>query len=258
TANTEMSHITEQFTRTALSNTETDFTLEANARVIYNLKGGQSLRQRISSLFSSELGENLIETESDEKKTGVHIYALLGKPEISRTNNKLQYIFLNSRFIRDKFISHAIKEAYRGCIEENRFPVIFLFIDMPYEEYDVNVHPTKIEVRFYNSNLIHSQILAVLREKLLAVDVGVSAKIPAGRYKSKQIGEAIAEFFKKHRPIHTQEQMGLQSAEPLRKYQTQYRPSTEYERQLTQKRNFLQIHDSYIVTETDEGFCIID
>ncbi len=258
TANTEMSHITEQFTRTALSNTEIDFTLEANARVIYNLKGGQSLRQRISSLFSSELGENLIETESDEKKTGVHIYALLGKPEISRTNNKLQYIFLNSRFIRDKFISHAIKEAYRGCIEENRFPVIFLFIDMPYEEYDVNVHPTKIEVRFYNSNLIHSQILAVLREKLLAVDVGVSAKIPAGESRNRQINEAMAEFFKKHRPIHPQQQIGFQGAASGRKYQTQYRPSTEYERQLPQKRNFLQIHDSYIVTETEEGFCIID
>jgi len=188
----------------------------------------------------------------------VHIYALLGKPEISRTNNKLQYIFLNGRFIRDKFISHAIREAYRGCIEENRFGVIFLFIQMPYDEYDVNVHPTKIEVRFFNSNLIHSQILAVIREKLLATDIGVSAKIPAGESRNRQINEAMAEFFKKHRPIHTQQQMGLQSAEPVRKYKGQYRPSTEYERQVPQKRNFLQIHDSYIVTETEEGFCIID
>ncbi len=258
TANTEMSHISEQFIRTALSNTGVDFILNSNARIIYNLKGRESLRQRITMLFSSELSENLIETESDEKKTGVHIYALLGKPEISRTNNKLQYIFLNGRFIRDKFISHAIREAYRGCIEENRFPVIFLFIDMPYEEYDVNVHPTKIEVRFFNSNLIHSQILAVLREKLLTADVGVSAKIPAGEPRSRQINEAMAEFFKKYRPIHTQQQMDLQRAEPARKYKSQYRPGTEYERPVSQKRNFLQIHDSYIVTETEEGFCIID
>jgi len=258
TANTEMSHITEQFIRTALANPEVDFTLNSNVRVVYNLQGGQSLRQRISTLFSSEIAENLIETESDEKKTGVHIYALLGRPEISRTNNKLQYIFLNGRFIRDKFISHAIREAYRGCIEDNRYPVIFLFIQMPYEEYDVNVHPTKIEVRFFNSNLIHSQILAVIREKLLAADVGVSAKIPAGEPKNKQINEAIAEFLKKHRPIHTQQQIGFQSTEAVRKYKSEYRPGTEYERQVPQKRNFIQIHDSFIVTETEEGFCIID
>ncbi len=177
----------------------------------------------------------------------------------SRTNNKLQYIFLNSRFIRDKFISHAVKEAYRGCIEENRFPVTFVFIQMPYDQYDVNVHPTKIEVRFYNSNLIHSQILAVLREKLLAADIGVSAKLPAPQHKNRQINEAIAEFFQKNRPIHTQQQIGFQTAPPAKKYQTQYiSPGTEYESQPPQKRNFLQIHDSFIVAETEDGFCIID
>lgn len=259
TANTEMAHITEQCIRTALANINIDFTLISNARLLYNLKAGQTLPQRISSLFSSEIAENLIETESDEKKTGLHIYALLGKPEISRTNNKLQYIFLNGRFIRDKFISHAVKEAYRGCIEQGRFPVIFLLIKMPCDKYDVNVHPTKIEVRFYNANLVHSQVLAVLREKLLATDIGVEAKLPTPQQRNRQIEDAMSEFFKKHRSVQTQQQIGFRPPPPITKYQTQYaKQGVEYESYLPGKRNFLQIHDSFIIAETDDGFCIID
>ncbi|MHC4571484.1 MAG: DNA mismatch repair endonuclease MutL, partial [Planctomycetota bacterium] len=133
TANTEMGHITEHFTRVALANGNLDMTLIHNGRELYHLSGKQDIHQRISESFSREISENLVESESTEK--GLHIFALLGRPDISRTNNKFQYVFLNGRFIRDKFISHAIKEAYRGSLEPNRYPVIFLFIQMPYEDY---------------------------------------------------------------------------------------------------------------------------
>ena len=223
TANTEMGHITEHFTRIALANVNLDMTLIHNGRSSFRLVGKQGLRQRIAELFSSEFGENLIETESDER--GLHIFALLGKPSISRANNKLQYVFLNGRFIRDKFISHAIKEAYHGSLEPNRFPVIFLFIQIPYEDYDVNVHPTKIEVRFYNANLVHSQILGCLREKLLGTNFETQAKLPAttipvkaeeedtlaARHRSQKIADPMAEFFKKHRPIQTQQQISFRT-----------------------------------------------
>lgn len=113
--------------------------------------------------------DDLIEAQADEK--GIRIRALLGRPSSSRTNNRFQYALLNGRFVRDKFISHAIKEAYRGLLEPNRFGVAFLFIEMPYTDYDVNVHPTKIEVRFFNANLVHSQVLGAMREKLLGTDL---------------------------------------------------------------------------------------
>jgi DNA mismatch repair protein MutL len=160
TANTEMGHITEQFSRIALANENLDLMLIRNGKELFRLSAKDDLCRRIAELFpipSSDISENLIEAESGEK--GLHIHTLMGKPLISRTNNRFQYVFLNGRFIRDKFISHAIKEAYRGLLEPGRFPVVFLFIKMPFEDYDVNVHPTKIEVRFYNANLVHSQIL---------------------------------------------------------------------------------------------------
>ncbi len=272
TANTEMGHITEHFTRIALANADLDMTLHHNGRELYRLSGKQDIRRRIAELFSSELSENLIETESTEKN--LNIFALLGKPDISRTNNKFQYVFLNGRFIRDKFISHAIKEAYRGNLEPNRYPVVFLFIQMPYENYDVNVHPTKIEVRFYNTNLIHSQILGCLREKLLGTNLQTQAKLPittssaaaggksihAAHHRNKEIADAMAEFLKKHRPVQTQQQF----APAPKKHVVPLHPDTGQIENRTAPSlpagtsQFLQVHNSFIVAETEDGFIIID
>ncbi len=257
TANTEMGHITEQFTRIALANDNLDLTLIHNGRELHRLSDKDGLRRRIANLFpmpSGETSENLIETENNEK--GLHIFALMGKPNISKTSTKFQYVFLNGRFIRDKFISHAIKEAYRGLLEPNRFPVIFSFIQMPYEDYDVNVHPTKIEVRFYNANLVHSQVLGCLKEKLLGTDLHTQAKLPTTTgspesrstpvtgHRSQQVTDAMAEFFKKHKPAQTQQQKFLIDDSRL-----------TTERKLL---NAIQIHDSFIIEQTDDGFVIID
>jgi len=281
TANTEMGHIAEQFKRIALANDSLDLTLIHNGRELYRLSDKEHLHQRIAELSpisSSGISENLIEAESNEKS--LHILALMGKPSISRTSKKFQYVFLNGRFIRDKFIS-------RGLLEPNRFPVIFLFIQMPYEDYDVNVHPTKSEVRFYNANLVHSQILGCLREKLLGTDLQSHAVlptatgspemqgIPAPGHRREAISDAMAEFFKKHRPAQTQQQFSYKPKQQI----VAIRPSTGQIPEshtgaamvsafaqtsqpmpeiLSEKRNFMQIHDSFIVVQTDEGFVIID
>ncbi len=264
TANTEMGHISEQFARTALANENLDLTLIRNGKELYRLSDKDGLRQRIAELFpipSSDISENLIETESSEK--GLHVHVLMGKPLISRTNNRFQYVFLNGRFIRDKFISHAIKEAYRGLLEPNRFPVVFLFIQMPFEDYDVNVHPTKIEVRFYNANLVHSQILGALREKLLGTNLEMPGKLPETQQtenasrrpppvRDSRIADAMAEFFRKHRPAQTQQQLGFRPTTSGRIRAVSREKSAQYE------RRFLQIHDSFIVAQTEDGFVIID
>jgi len=264
TANTEMGHITEQFTRIALANENLDLTLIRNGKELYRLSDKDGLRRRITELFpipSSDISENLIDAESSEK--GLHVKALLGKPLISRTNNRFQYVFLNGRFIRDKFISHAIKEAYRGLLEPGRFPVVFLFIKMPFEDYDVNVHPTKIEVRFYNANLVHSQILGAMREKLLGTNLEMPGKLPEIQHtentsrrsppvRDSRIADAMAEFFRKHRPAQTQQQLGFRPTSPGRVHAVSHEKSAQYD------RKFMQIHDSFIVAQTEDGFVIID
>ena len=264
TANTEMGHITEQFTRIALANENLDLTLIRNGKELYRLSDKDDLRRRITKLFpmsSSDISENLIEAESSEK--GLHVHTLMGKPLISRTNNRFQYVFLNGRFIRDKFISHAIKEAYRGLLEPGRFPVVFLFIRMRFEDYDVNVHPTKIEVRFYNANLVHSQILGALREKLLGTNLEMPGKLPEMQHagstsrssppaRDHRIADAMAEFFRKHRPVQMQQQLGFRPSSPGKVHAVSREKSAQYD------RIYLQIHDSFIVAQTEDGFVIID
>jgi len=262
TANTETGHITEVFIRIALANAALDMTLLSNGREIYRLSGKDGLGRRIADLFSAEISQDLIETESQEK--GLQILALIGGSHTSRTNNKFQYVFLNGRFIHDKFISHAIKEAYRGIIEPDRFPVVFLFIKLPFEDYDVNVHPTKIEVRFFNSNLIHSQILGVLRQKLLGTNIETPVKLPAKDndnitgtgQRSQNITDAMAEFFKRHRPAHSQQQISF----PYKPAERNSIGRIEKETQYAERHplNAIQIHDNYIVAQTEDGFIIVD
>ncbi|MHC4124026.1 MAG: DNA mismatch repair endonuclease MutL [Planctomycetota bacterium] len=268
TTNTELTHISEVFRRISLPNSNLNMTLIHNGKELYQLSNKYDIRQRIARLFSSEISDNLIETESDEK--GMHISALLGRPDISRTNSKLQYIFLNGRFIKDRFISHAIKEAYHGLIEPARFGVVFLFIEMPCKDFDVNVHPTKIEVRFYNANLVHSQILGCLRERFLSTNLDINAKFsisksvkdePIASERDKKITDAVAEFFKKHRPNQPQQQFGFRpsaNAAATHKNVRQFSETTKSYIPLPPQKNFLQIHDSFIATETDDGFIIID
>ena len=268
TANTEMTHIIEHFTRIALAYCDLDMTLVHNSRQIYRLLSRGPLRQRISELLSKPIAEDLIETESKEK--GLDIFALLTRPQTARATSKFQYVFLNGRFIRDRFISHAVKEAYRGLIEPNKFPIVFLFLQMPCQAYDVNVHPTKIEVRFDNANLVHSQVLAVLREKLLGMNLDVKAQLPTQRLdrpdqrepavseaRRHRIASAMHDFFKEHKPIQTSQQhfeFPKSTGSQTIPAGTEQKPYSD----VMPSKKFLQLHDTYIVTQTDEGFVIID
>jgi DNA mismatch repair protein MutL len=271
TATTEMGHISEQFTRIALPHPQLHLALFHNDRQVYHLSANQPLRQRITQLFPMLPAEELIETQAEEKS--IRIHALFGRPTLSRSNSQLQYAFLNGRFIRDRFISHAFKEAYRGLLEPNRFGVVFLFLEMPFDAYDVNVHPTKIEVRFSNGNLVHSQVLGALREKLLGTDLSVPVTLNARRAgvkvdadtvqqaRRQEIADAMAAFFEKHRPSHRQRQFDLHpdspAGKPVHRVETPaMSPAPPPEE--TGGSRYLQIHDSYIVEQTADGFVIID
>lgn len=279
TANTEMTHIIEQWTRIALSHTDISMALFHNDRELYRLSAGLGKRERIAKLFSAELAKALLELQSTERN--LKLTALLCRPENGRANTKFQYFFLNGRFIRDKFISAAVREAYRGLIEPDKFPVVFLFLQMPSQSFDVNVHPTKIEVRFDDSNLVYSQILALIREKLLSMDLDVQAKLPtrcdavAPRREGGQmptsgesqeikqsIAGAMAEFFSHSRQGEVPQRHFDFSkiAQKSDSVVTEQRDNfyNQPVSQVNEIPQYLQIHDSYIIAQTEDGFLIID
>jgi len=269
TANTEMTHIIEQFTRIALAHTDICMTLFHNDRELYRLPGGWGARRRIGNLFSADLAQSLLELQSTERN--LKLSALLCRSESGRANARFQYFFLNGRFIRDKFLSHAVREAYRGLIEPDKYPMVFLFLQMPPQNFDVNVHPTKIEVRFDDSNLVYSQILALVREKLLSIDLDIQAKLPKtdqisisqeSQETKQQITSAMAEFFSQNRQ-GTAPQRHFDFSKVAKKsdsaaVEQRDRFYDESALQTAPVPQYLQIHDSYIISQTEDGFLIID
>ncbi len=169
TTQTEMGHIGEAFTRIALSNPHVSCTLKHQNRAVYELPATTDWRTRIAAFFGAELAADLIAVNSADEDVRLHGY--VASPTHSRANNRMQYLFLNGRAIRDRALQHALSEAYRGLLLTGRFPIAFLHLEMPAELVDVNVHPTKLEVRFQEAGRIYSQLLGTLRTRFLTTDL---------------------------------------------------------------------------------------
>lgn len=166
---TEMGHVAEAFCRLALGACDRHFSLTHNRRLVYDLPPVADLRQRIAALFGEEVVRDLIAVESRDEQ--VRLWGYVGHPNQTRANNRMQYLFLNGRHIRDRSLQHALSEAYRGLIVTGRHPISFLTFEMPPELVDVNVHPTKLEVRFQDGGRLYSQLLGTLRTRFLKADL---------------------------------------------------------------------------------------
>ncbi len=171
---TEIGHATEAFARIAVAHPTVHFTLSHNGRVVHDLAPAASAhvgdwRGRIAELYGDDVASELIAVESESD--GVRLAGYVANPNHSRANNRLQILLLNGRPIRDRSLQHALGEAYRGLLLTGRFPICFLRLDMPPDQVDVNVHPTKLEVRFAEAGKLYSQILGTLRTKFLSTDL---------------------------------------------------------------------------------------
>ncbi len=169
TAQTEMGHSGEAFTRVALAFPHVHFTLRQNEKTVYDLSPVADWPQRIGAFFGDELADALIAVESSDGE--VKLSGYVAHPSQTRSHPRMQYVLLNGRAIRDRSLQHALGEAYRGLILTGRYPIAFLRIEMPPEAVDVNVHPTKLEVRFQDSGRLYSQLLSTLRTKFLTCDL---------------------------------------------------------------------------------------
>ncbi len=168
---TELGHIVDVFLRTALPYPEIHCTLRHDGRPIYELPPVERWRDRILTAFGPELAEHLLWVEFTEGP--VRISGYVADPNFNRPNNRWQYLFLNGRYIRDRSLQHALQEAYRGLLMQGRYAVAFLQLSLPPEMVDVNVHPTKLEVRFQDSGRLYSQLLAAVRNRFLSADLTV-------------------------------------------------------------------------------------
>jgi DNA mismatch repair protein MutL len=199
TNQTEMGHVTEQFARLALAYPEVTFSLTSGNRTLHRLEVTEGRKKRIADFFGPELADVLLPIR--RAGDAVLVEGYVAPPAESRGSGKWEYVYVNGRYVRDRFVSHAVKEAYRSLIDPSRYPVAFVFITIHPSQVDVNVHPTKAEVRWRDSNYIHGQVLAALREKFLSTNLDQPLRTPADdeAYRER-VRAAMVDFFTRAQP----------------------------------------------------------
>src|SRR5271154_1416166 len=179
---TELGHIASLVTHYALAHPDRHFLLKTPSQEILNCPPVEKLADRVYQIFGRQSLDELTEIpateaavrsaitepplEAEERAATLRVSGFTSRPEVQRSNRNGIYIFVNRRLVRDRLLLHAISEAYRNIVPPGVFPVVLLFLDMPYEEVDVNVHPAKIEVRFRHPQFVHDFTRDALRHAL--------------------------------------------------------------------------------------------
>src|SRR4029078_839710 len=164
----EMRHIGDEFTRVALSFTHIFFSLTANGQQIVHLEAG-SLNQRIIPLLGTTYNAKLVSVK--EETDYMNIYGFVGKPETAKKTRGDQYFFVNNRFIKSAYLNHAVMSAYQEMIAADSFPMYVLFIDLEPTQVDVNVHPTKQEIKFEDEKIVYAFVQAAIKHALAQFSV---------------------------------------------------------------------------------------
>jgi DNA mismatch repair protein MutL len=179
---TELGHIASLATHYALAHPEVQFLLKTPSQVILDCAPVERLAERVYQVFGRQALDELVEIppnegpvrwaiteppiEGDEAPATLRVGGFTSRPEVQRVNRNGIYVFVNRRLVRDRLLLHAISEAYRNIMPPGVFPTVLLFLDLPYQEVDVNVHPAKIEVRFRHPQFVHDFTRDALRHAL--------------------------------------------------------------------------------------------
>lgn len=295
---TEFGHISDTLLRLALPWPQVAFKLIHNNRVSLDLPATTE-EERLLKAWPADFREQRLPLRAGDAE--IRLRGVIGLPELARPTAKYQYLYLNGRAIRDKFIMHALREAYRGLTEPGRHPAAILLLDLPPADVDVNVHPTKMEVRFRDSGRIHGLVLGAVREKLLGNDLtprAIPMRSDASPAPREDMRAQLAAFFKGSlageaaaMPATSETQptlpmggnRGTEPAEhttqpaafdrpqraPLPDSLVRHRTAPEPDAEPTEpapagaeagRRPLpaIQLHNSYLVAESDDGLVIID
>lgn len=180
----ELSQVTSYCTHYALAFPEIHFVLKSGSFEILSTPSVATFRERIFQVFGQDLLDELVEHRKEFGRSGLKIHVFTSRPHVQKYNRNSMFFFVNRRLVRDKIIMHAISEAYRNMLPSGTFPVVILFVSVPYEDVDVNVHPAKTEVRFKHQSFIHDAIrdavvAALTQDKtIVAMEAGSSQSSP--------------------------------------------------------------------------------
>ena len=263
---TEVGHIAETVTRLALAKSGLHIVLRHNGKLVVEVPGTASLRDRIALYFGPDVSSALYELGASQGP--VKLSGFVADPASDRGNPKLQYLFVNGRWVRDRSLGHALQEGYRGLLLTGRYAVAFLFLEIPPDQVDVNVHPTKAEVRFRDSSALYQMVLATVRERLRKANLTPRLVVPepsgwpvivgrpvigaAANNPSPTLSFQGAEKSDLSPPSQGGVGEGLRNRMPWEPLPSMMPPAPPVEPRA------IQLHDAYLVVETLEGMLVID
>ena len=259
TNTTEAKHCQEAIKFLAMSHPEINFSLsvDGNTKILWNASSLGSFED-IKNRLCQVMGENFISSSISVigQKENIKLAGMIGMPTYNKNTGREQYLFVNNRPVKDRMLMGALRGAYRGLLAHDRFPVVVLFIDIDPSEVDVNVHPTKSEVRFKNASLVRSIIVSTVRSALAKAGVNTSTDIS-----DKTVSNFVTGF--------TQDINGLEIRDNY-SIDMNFMPSGRTDNANAIKEEFLnndiyplgaalvQVHETYIVSETKNGIILID
>jgi DNA mismatch repair protein MutL len=275
--NTELRHIVTEFQKIVLAHPEISFSLHHNDNEIYNLPPG-NLRQRIIGVFGKQINQDLISVETDTSL--IKIRGFIGKPENARRTYGEQFFFVNNRFMKHPYFHKAVAEAYQNILPVEAIPSYFIYMEADPASIDINIHPTKTEIKFEDERAIWQILMASVREALgrfnivpsIDFDNEVLIDIPV-RSSSGYIPEApVIEINNQYNPFSGEEKNSDRSAyierferDNVSNWQKLYssleKPNADSEQSgpITESvRKFFQIKNKYIVCPVKSGLMLID
>ncbi len=248
---TEFAHCEEIFKRATLSRADVSFTLQHNARVQWRL-AVQDAHNRIRAVLGDDFAAASVIV--DEQSAGLRLWGMAGLPAYSRGTRDAQYFYVNRRYVRDKLVAHALREAYHDILHHERHPAFVLFLEIDPTAVDVNVHPTKIEVRFRDARAVHQFVFHALNKALSApvVEHDAARASPSNPF----VAPAYA----------AQAKMDLGVTQPVAFYETLFANPARQQAPLNEAQQEIpplgfalaQLQGIYILAQNDKGLVIVD
>ena len=271
----EYQHIVDEFQRLALSHPEISFQLIETDAIEYDLPPGK-LSQRIVSIFGKSYQEQLAPCQ--EETALVKITGYLGKPHFARKKRGEQFLFVNKRFIRSNYLNHAVMSGFEGLLTENSFPFYVLFIELDPKHIDVNVHPTKTEIKFDDERAVYAVVLSAVRQAIGAhnltpaidfdADVNIISKLTNASDQSKEVYFEERFSTTLHRSNldnwekifeGDENKKKMRPAEELPAVQTlRFESAVNQTVEVPEEKACFQLHNRYIVKQVKSGMMIVD
>ena len=231
----ELKHIIDEFERVALPHPTIHFQFYSNGNEVYNLPPTTTI-ERISGLFTKTLQQKLVTIQ--EETDVVKITGYIGKPENAKKRRGDQYFFVNNRFIKSPYLHHAVAEAYRDLISNDSYPAYYLFLDVNPQTIDINIHPTKTEIKFQDEKIIyallHSSVKRALGKANVAPSLDFNSEMSFEIDYTKQVSQPTVSFNPNYNPFES----NVKSA-------NNYKQTTETALQKHNKENWQSLYDNY-------------